>query len=49
MPVVNMRVRDDVNEFPWLEAGNLREHHKKRGILHDVPVVRDSHVVASLI
>ena len=49
MPVVDMRVRDDVNEFAGLETGNLREHHQKGGVLHNVPVVRNRHIIGTLI
>ena len=49
MPVVDVRVRDHVDELAHLHIAHLRHHVHQHGILHDVPVVRGKHVVAALV
>ena len=49
MTVVNMRVAYDVYEFADFKSAHLREHMKKHGVLHDVPVVCREGVLASLV
>jgi hypothetical protein len=29
MIVVNMRIAKSVNEFPWFQVANLRNHHRE--------------------
>ena len=45
VPVVYVRIRDNVHEFARLKPGHLRQHHRQHCILHDVPVVRRQHVL----
>jgi hypothetical protein len=49
MAVVDVCVRDDVDELARLEAGYLRHHHGENGILHHVPVVGGQHVLGALV
>ena len=49
MSVVNVRVRNNVNEFAYFQIRYLREHMHKYGILNYVPVVCYRHIVRALI
>ncbi len=49
MAVVDMSVRYDVDELACFQSRYLSEHFKKNGVLSDVPVVGDEHILTALI
>ena len=49
MPVIDVRVGDDMHQLACLKSRDLCEHVGERRILADVPVVRRKHVLAALV
>ena len=49
VPVINMRIRDHMYQFPDLHIAYLRQHMRQHRILADVPVVGGKHILRTLV
>ena len=49
MSVINMRVRDDMNQFSYLHAAHLCQHMDQNRILADIPVVCGQDILGTLV
>ena len=44
-----VRIGNDVHEFPRLQTAGAGEHHEQYAVLHHVPVARREHILAALV
>ena len=49
MPVVNVAVGNDMNQFPRLQTGYLGKHVQQNRILTYIPVVGCEHILGTLV
>ena len=49
MPVIDMGIRDHMDQFPRLHIADLGNHHQKNRVLGHIPVVGRQHVIRTLV
>ena len=49
MAVIDVGIRDDMDQLPRLQTGHLGHHVKQHRVLHHIPAVGSEHILRSLV